>query len=197
MTSPTDWPRDRAAALLEEWTASPALRAHMRAVELVMRHFASRYGGDPDWWGIVGLLHDFDYERFPNDARAADAEHPTEGVRHLRGLGFPEEGCEAILGHAEFTGVARTTPLAKVLFAADELAGFVVACALVRPSRSLADLEVASVKKKLKDKAFARGVNREDVRHGAEQLGVPLDEMIGEVILALRPHERELGLGGG
>ncbi len=196
MTTPTDWPRARAAALLEEWTDSPALRGHMRAVELVMRHLAPRYGGDPEWWGVVGLLHDYDYERFPNDARAADAEHPTEGVRHLRSLGFPEEGCEAILGHAEFTGVARTTPLAKVLFAADELAGFVVACALVRPSRSLADLEVASVKKKLKDKAFARGVNRDDVRNGAEQLGVPLDEMIAEVILALRPHERELGLGG-
>jgi predicted hydrolase (HD superfamily) len=168
----------------------------MRAVELVMRHLAPRYGGDPEWWGVVGLLHDFDYERFPNDARAADAEHPTAGVRHLRTLDFPAEGCEAILGHAEFTGVARTTSLARVLFAADELAGFVVACALVRPSRSLADLEVASVRKKLKDKAFARGVNRDDVRNGAEQLGVPLDEMIGEVILALRPHERELGLGG-
>jgi predicted hydrolase (HD superfamily) len=197
MTTPTDWPRARAAALLEEWTASPALRGHMRAVELVMQHLAPRYGGDPAWWGVVGLLHDYDYERFPNDVRAADAEHPTEGVRHLRRLGFPEDGCEAILGHAEFTGVARLTPLAKVLFAADELAGFVVACALVRPSRSLADLEIASVQKKLKDKAFARGVNRDDVRHGAEQLGVPLDEMIGEVILALRPHERELGLGGG
>jgi len=197
MTTPTDWPRARAAALLEEWTASPALRGHMRAVELVMRHLAPRHGGDPEWWGVVGLLHDYDYERFPNDARAADAEHPTEGVRHLRRLGFPEEGCDAILGHAEFTGVPRLTPLAKVLFAADELAGFVVACALVRPSRSLADLEVASVQKKLKDKAFARGVNRDDVRNGAAQLGVPLEEMIGEVILALRPHERELGLGGG
>ncbi len=195
MTTPLNWPRTRAEALLEEWTASPALRSHMRAVELVMRHLAPRYGGDPEWWGTVGLLHDYDYERFPNDARAADAEHPTEGVRHLRSLGFPSEGCEAILGHAEFTGVPRTTPLARVLFASDELAGFVVACALVRPSRSLADLEVASVKKKLKDKAFARGVSRDDVRHGAEQLGVPLDEMINEVILALRPYERELGLG--
>jgi putative nucleotidyltransferase with HDIG domain len=197
MPSPTDWPRSRAAALLEDWTASPALRAHMRAVELAMRHLAPRYGGDVDWWGVVGLLHDFDYERFPNDARAADAEHPTEGVRHLRSLGFPEEGCEAILGHAEFTGTPRRTDLAKVLFAVDELAGFVVACALVRPSRSLADLEVASVRKKLKDKAFARGVSRDDVRNGAEQLGVPLEELIGDVIAALRPHERELGLGGG
>jgi len=187
--------RDAAWSLMCDWTASPALRAHMRAVELVMRHFAPRYGGDPEWWGTVGLLHDFDYERFPNDARAADHEHPTEGVRHLRALGFPEEGCQAILGHAVFTGTPRTTDLARVLFAVDELAGFVVACALVRPSRSLADLEVASVRKKLKDKAFARGVSRDDVRQGAEQLGLPLDEVIGEVIAALRPHERELGLG--
>lgn len=189
--------RDGAWSLMTEWTASPALRAHMRAVELAMRHFAPRYGGDPEWWGTVGLLHDYDYERFPNDARAADREHPTEGVRHLRGLGFPEEGCEAILGHAAFTNTPRTTDLAKVLFAVDELAGFVVACALVRPSRSLADLEVKSVKKKLKDKAFARGVSREDVHQGAEELGLPLDEVIGEVIAALRPAERELGLGAG
>jgi predicted hydrolase (HD superfamily) len=169
----------------------------MRAVELVMRHFAPRYHGDPEWWGTVGLLHDFDYERFPNDARAADSEHPTTGVQHLRTLGFPEEGCEAILGHAEFTNTPRTTDLARVLFAVDELSGFVVACALVRPSRSLADLEVSSVRKKLKDKAFARGVNRDDVRNGAEQLGIPLDEVIAEVIAALRPHEAELGLGTG
>lgn len=192
---PDAFPRDRAWTLMTEWTASPALRAHMRAVELAMRHFAPRYGGDPEWWGVVGLLHDFDYERFPNDARAADAEHPTEGVRHLRSLGFPEDGCQAILGHAEFTGTPRTTDLARVLFAVDELAGFVVACALVRPSRSLADLEVSSVRKKLKDKGFARGVSREDVRQGAEELGVPLEEVIAEVIAALRPAEAELGLG--
>ncbi len=189
--------RDAAFALMCEWTTSPALRAHMRAVELAMRHFAPRYGGDPDWWGTVGLLHDFDYERFPNDARAADQQHPTEGVNHLRGLGFPEDGCQAILGHAEFTGTPRTTDLARVLFAVDELAGFVVACALVRPSRSLADLEVSSVRKKLKDKGFARGVSRDDVRNGAEQLGLPLEELIEGVIAALRPHERELGLGTG
>ncbi|PKL93995.1 MAG: HAD family hydrolase [Gemmatimonadetes bacterium HGW-Gemmatimonadetes-1] len=196
MSDTTSWPRERALALLEEWTASSALRVHMRAVELVLRHLAPRYGGDPEWWGVVGLLHDFDYERFPNEDRAADREHPTEGVNHLRSLGFPEEGCQAILGHAEFTGTARTTDLARVLFAADELAGFVVACALVRPSRSLADLAVPSVRKKLKDKAFARGVSRDDVYLGAEQLGVPLEELIGEVISALSPHERELGLGG-
>lgn len=189
--------RDQAWSLLCEWTASPALRAHMRSVELSMRHFAPRYGGDPEWWGTVGLLHDFDYERYPNDARASDNEHPTTGVQHLRSLGFPEDGCQAILGHAEFTNTPRTSDMAKVLFAVDELSGFVVACALVRPSRSLSDLEVSSVKKKLKDKAFARGVSRDDVRNGAEQLGLPLDEVIAEVITALRPHEAELGLGTG
>ena len=187
--------RDAAWTLMCEWTASPALRAHMRAVELAMRHFAPRYGGDPDYWGVVGLVHDFDYERFPNAERAADREHPTEGVNHLRSLGFPEDGCQAILGHAEFTHTPRTTDMARVLFAVDELAGFVVACALVRPSKSLADLEVKSVKKKLKDKAFARGVSREDVHAGAAELGLPLDEVIAEVIAALRPAERELGLG--
>ena len=189
------WTRDRAWELMTSWTVSPALRAHMHAVELAMRHFAPRYGADPEWWGVVGLLHDFDYERFPNTAHSADQEHPSEGVRHLRNEGFGEEGCDAILGHAGYTGVPRTTDLARVLFAVDELAGFVVACALVRPSKSLADLQVASVLKKLKDKAFARGVNRDDVRQGAEQLGVPLEEIISEVLTALRPHERELGLG--
>jgi len=179
------------------WTPSPALRAHMRAVELAMRHFAPRYGGDPEWWGVVGLLHDFDYERFPNDVRSADTEHPSEGVRHLRGDGFPEDGCQAILGHAAFTGVARTTDLARVLFAVDELCGFVVACALVRPSKSLSDLEPRSVIKKLKDKAFARGVSRDDVRIGIEELGIPQEELIAEVIAALRPHEADLGLGAG
>lgn len=189
--------RDTAWTLMTDWTASPALRAHMRAVELAMRHLAPEYGGDPDWWGTVGLLHDFDYQRFPNDARSATDQHPSTGVRHLRELGFPDEGCDAILGHARFTGVPRTTDLARVLFAVDELAGFVVACALVRPSRSLADLEVKSVAKKLKDKSFARGVSRDDVITGAAELGRPLDELIGAVIEALRPAEAELGLGGG
>ena len=179
------------------WTGSPALRAHMRSVEIAMRHFAPRYGGDPDWWGTVGLLHDFDYERFPNDTRAADTEHPSEGVRHLRSEAFPDDGCEAILGHAAFTGVARTTDMARVLFAVDELCGFIVACARVRPGKSLDDLEPPSVIKKLKDKAFARGVSREDVRLGAEELGVPLNDLIAEVITALRPHQAELGLGAG
>jgi predicted hydrolase (HD superfamily) len=169
----------------------------MHAVELAMRHFAVRFGVDPEWWGIVGLLHDFDYERFPNDTHAADSEHPSEGVRQLRAEGFPDEGCVAILGHAAYTGVTRESDLARTLFAVDELCGFIVACALVRPGKSLADLEPRSVLKKLKDKAFARGVSRDDVHQGAAELGLPLEELIAEVIAALRPHQSELGLGAG
>ena len=191
------WPRSRANDLVLSWTASPALRAHMHAVELAMRHFAVRFGVDPEWWGIVGLLHDFDYERFPNDTHAADSEHPSEGVRQLRAEGFPDEGCVAILGHAAYTGVTRESDLARTLFAVDELCGFIVACALVRPGKSLADLEPRSVLKKLKDKAFARGVSRDDVHQGAAELGLPLEELIAEVIAALRPHQSELGLGAG
>lgn len=189
------WTPDRASALMESWTASPALRAHMWAVSHAMRHMAPRHGADPDYWAVVGLLHDFDYERFPNAGRAPDAEHPAAGVAELRAQEFPDDGCEAILGHASYTGVPRTTDLARVLFAVDELAGFVVACALVRPSRSLQDLEAPSVLKKLKDKGFARGVSRDDVRAGADELGVPLDALVREVITALRPHEAQLGLG--
>ncbi|HTL04339.1 MAG TPA: HD domain-containing protein [Gemmatimonadales bacterium] len=189
--------RPEALALLHEYTASEALRKHMYAVELAMRAMAGRYGADPDAWGVVGLLHDFDYERFPNPDHAPDREHPSEGVRLLAAKGLSEEAQQAILGHAAYTGVPRTTPLARALFAVDELSGFLVACALVRPSRSLADLEVASVKKKLKDKAFARGVSRDDVHTGAAELGIPLDELIAFLLDALRPHERLLGLGGG
>ena len=187
--------RDVALALVHEYTQSDALRKHMYAVEIAMRAMAERYGGDPDAWGVVGLVHDFDYERSPNPEHAPDREHPAEGVRILAQRGLSPEGQQAILGHAAYTGTQRTTPLAQSLFAVDELCGFLVACALVRPSRSLADLEVSSVKKKLKDKAFARGVSREDVMTGAAELGVPLDELIGFVIAALRPHERTLGLG--
>ena len=187
--------RDRALALVHKYTASDALRKHMYAVELAMRAMATRAGADPEAWGTVGLVHDFDYERFPNAAHAPDAEHPSEGVRILAGLGAPEEWQRAILGHASYTGVPRETPLARALFAVDELCGFLVACALVRPSRSLADLEPKSVLKKLKDKAFARGVSREDVRLGAEELGVPLEELIQFLLEALRPHEAVLGLG--
>ena len=187
--------RADALALMHEYTASDALRKHMYAVELAMRAMAARAGEDADAWGLVGLVHDFDYERFPNPGHSATAEHPAEGVRILAGLGLPAASGRAILGHATYTGVPRDTAMAHALFAVDELCGFLVACALVRPSRSLQDLEVASVKKKLKDKAFARGVSREDVLQGAAELGVPLEEHIGFVLEALRPHERVLGLG--
>jgi putative nucleotidyltransferase with HDIG domain len=188
--------RDEALALMHEYTASDALRKHMYAVEAAMRAYANRSGADEEAWGLVGLLHDFDYERYPNDAHSPTEEHPSFGVRLLRERGLSEEMCQAILGHAAYTGAPRETPMARTLFAVDELCGFLVACALVRPSRSLKDLEVKSVKKKLKDKAFARGVNREEVTQGAAELGVPLDEHIQFVIEALRPVEDRLGLGG-
>ncbi len=187
--------RTDALALVHEYTANENLRRHMYAVEIAMRAMANRMEGDVETWGLAGLLHDFDYERYPNDNHSPTHEHPSEGVRILRARGAPEEVCQAILGHAPYTGVPRETPLAKALFAVDELCGFLVACALVRPSRSLADLEVASVRKKLKDKAFARGVSRDDVHQGAEELGVPLDELTAFLLSALRPKEREIGLG--
>ncbi|MGH7702992.1 MAG: HD domain-containing protein [Gemmatimonadales bacterium] len=191
------WTRDRALALMQEYTASDALRKHMYAVEAAMRAMAVQAGEDPETWGLVGLIHDFDYERFPNHDHSPTEGHPSEGVRILAAQGFPEPLQRAILGHGSYTGVPRDTPLARALFAVDELCGFLVACALVRPSRSLHDLEVSSVKKKLKDKAFAKGVNREDVVRGAEEIGVPLDQHIAFVLEALRPVERTLGLGGG
>ncbi len=187
--------RAEALQLMQEHTQSPSLRQHMLAVEAAMRAYAGKYGGDPAQWGIVGLLHDFDYEKFPNPEHSPTEGHPAWGVRLLREKGLPEEMCRAVLGHATYSGVPRDTPMAKALFAVDELCGFLVACALVRPSRSLADLEVSSVKKKLKDKAFARGVNRDEVREGAEELGLPLDEHIAFVIRALAPVEGALGLG--
>lgn len=187
--------RDTALALMHDWTPSEALRKHMYAVEIAMRAMAERAGADPDEWGLVGLLHDFDYERHPNPEHSPVEGHPAEGVRVLTEMGLPEASQRAILGHAGYTGVPRESEMAKALFAVDELCGFLVACALVRPSRSLQDLEVASVKKKLKDKAFARGVSREDVIRGAAEIGVPLDEHIAFVLAALRPHERQLGLG--
>lgn len=191
----SDWTRDRALALMHEYTAGEPLRRHMYAVELAMRAMAGRYGEDPDTWGLVGLLHDFDYERFPNPARSPTEEHPSAGVRILADQGLPEPMQRAILGHASYTGVPRDTLMARALFAVDELSGFLVACALVRPSRSLGDLEVKSVRKKLKDKAFARGVNRDEVVQGAQELGVDLDELIGFVRDALHPSEALLGLG--
>jgi putative nucleotidyltransferase with HDIG domain len=180
---------------MEQHTKNPALRQHMLAVEAAMRAYAKQYGGDEEAWGAVGLLHDFDYETYPNPEHSPTVGHPAWGVRLLKERGFGDEQCRAILGHATYSGVPRDTPMAKSLFAVDELCGFLVACALVRPSRSFADLEVSSVKKKLKDKAFARAVNRDDVRVGAEELGVPLDDHIAFCIAALRPVESSLGLG--
>jgi predicted hydrolase (HD superfamily) len=168
----------------------------MLAVEGAMRAYATHFGEDVERWGLAGLLHDFDYERFPNNAHAADAEHPAEGVRHLATLGYPPDIQKAILGHAHYTGVARSTPMAKALFAVDEICGLVTACALVRPSRSVNDLEASSVKKKMKDKAFARGVNRDDVLQGAAELGVSLDAHIEFVIRAMRSRAGLLGLEG-
>lgn len=187
--------RSDALALMHEHTESDALRKHMYAVEAAMRAYARKYGEDEEAWGLVGLLHDFDYERWPNDEHSATSGHPWEGSKILAARDFPQELRRAILSHASYTGVPRDTLLARSLFAVDELCGFLVACALVRPGRSLADLEAPSVVKKLKDKAFARGVNRDEVRQGAEELGVDLNDHITFVIEALRPLERELGLG--
>lgn len=188
--------RADALALMEEWTPSDSLRKHMLAVEAAMVAYARHFGEDEARWALAGLLHDFDYERFPNNAHAADAEHPSEGVRHLRSRGYPDDVLQAILGHAHYTGVARETPMAKTLFAVDELTGLITAAALVRPSRSVNDLEASSVKKKMKDKGFARGVSREDVVNGAADLGVDLDTHIAFVIEAMRGRASLLGLAG-
>ncbi len=187
--------RTEALQLMHEHTQSASLRQHMLAVEAAMRAYAEHYGEDPETWGIVGLLHDFDYEKFPNHEHSPTEGHPAWGVRLLPDKGVPEPLCRAILGHGSYTGVPRDTKMAQTLFAVDELCGFLVACALVRPSKSFADLEVSSVKKKLKDKAFARGVNRDDVNQGAAEIAVPLEEHVAFVIQALRPAESDLGLG--
>lgn len=188
--------RDSALALMHEYTASESLRKHMLSVEAAMRAYAARLGGDPERWGLAGLMHDFDYERFPNDAHSATEEHPAHGVRVLRERGFPEDVLQAILGHAAYTGVPRETAMARTLFAVDELTGLITATALVKPSRSVHDVDARSVRKKMKDKAFARGVNREDVIHGAAELGVDLDEHIAFVIAAMQSRADELGLQG-
>jgi putative nucleotidyltransferase with HDIG domain len=188
--------RADALSLVHEWTQSESLRKHMLAVETAMRAYALKLGEDQEAWAVAGLIHDFDYERFPNDAQAADAEHPAEGVRHLRSLGWPEAICEAVLGHAHYTGVPRVTNMAKALFAVDELTGLITASALVKPSKAVRDVDVAGVRKKMKDKAFARGVNRDDIVQGAEALGVPLDEHIGIVLTAMQANAEALGLAG-
>ena len=191
-------PPTRAAALelVHEWTQSESLRKHMLAVEAAVRAYAVRFGEDEELWALAGLIHDFDYERFPNNATAADLEHPAEGVRHLRSLGWPEIVCDAVLGHADYTLVPRTSLLARTLFACDELTGLITASALVKPSRSVFDVDVAGVRRKMKDKAFARGVNRDDVVQGAEALGIPLEEHIGVVLGAMQASAVALGLSG-
>jgi putative nucleotidyltransferase with HDIG domain len=194
---PSDLPsRDDALAIVEEFTASESLRKHMLSVETAMRAYAEHFGEDVERWGLTGLVHDFDYERFPNAAHSPTEEHPAHGVRILRDRGFPEDILQAILGHATYSGVARETRMAKALFAVDELTGLITATALVRPSRSVHEVEARSVRKKMKDKAFARGVSREDVIQGAQELGVDLDEHIGFVIGAMQRNAESLGLAG-
>jgi predicted hydrolase (HD superfamily) len=183
--------RDDAWALLTEWTLSESLRKHALAVEAAVRGYARRFGEDPDAWGIVGLLHDFDYERFPTPA-----DHPFRGCEELRRRGYPEWVMRAILSHAQYSGVPRESALEKSLFACDEMAGFVTAAALVRPSKSVLDLEASSVVKRMKDKAFARAISRDDLRMGAEELGLPLDVHVTNVIESLREQADALGLRG-
>jgi predicted hydrolase (HD superfamily) len=179
--------REQAWELLCEYTKTDQLRRHGLSVEAVMRAAAVKHGEDPDRWGIVGLLHDFDYEKFPD-------QHPTAGKAILEERGYPEDIVRAIQCHADFLGLERRTPMEKMIFAVDELTGFIIACALVKPTRSLSEIEPKSVRKKLKDKAFARAVLREDIYKGAEELGVDLDEQILFVAEALKPVATEIGL---
>ena len=183
--------RGPAWELLCQHTQSDSLRKHALAVEACMRAYARKLGGNEETWGVTGLLHDFDYERFP---QAPD--HPLEGSKILRALGYPEEIMQAILSHADYMNVPRETPMQKALFACDELAGFITAVTLVRPNKSLAEVEVSSVKKKLKDKAFARTVNRDDITRGAAELGVELSEHISFCLEAMRGIAAELELQG-
>jgi putative nucleotidyltransferase with HDIG domain len=181
--------RDRALALLREYVKGEGLINHCLAVEAAMRAYAVKYGGDPDVWGLAGLLHDFDWEIHPNSE-----QHPTAGAPILREAGVSEDVIYAIQAHADYLGLDRATWMDKCLPAVDELSGFIIAVALVRPSKSLADVDVSSVKKKMKDKAFARAVKREDIVAGAELLGVTLDEHIGFVLDAMRQIGPQLGL---
>jgi predicted hydrolase (HD superfamily) len=182
--------RDEAWALLTEWTASDSLRKHALAVEAAVRGYARMFGESEDDWGIVALLHDFDYERYPTAA-----DHPFRGCEELRRRGYPEWMTRAILSHADYSGVPRESRLEKTLYACDEMAGFVTAAALIRPSRSVLDLEASSVIKRMKDKGFARAVSRDDLRRGAEELGIPLETHAANVISFLRERADALGLG--
>ena len=189
-------PRAETLALMHEYTASESLRKHMLAVEAAMRAYAKKFGEDEERWGAAGLIHDFDYEKFPNEAHSPTEEHPSQGVRVLREKGYPEDVLQAILGHAHYTDTPRETKMAKTLFAVDELTGLITATALVRPSKSVHEVDARSVRKKMKDKAFARGVNRDDVINGAADLGVDLDEHIAFVIAAMQARSADLGLSG-
>jgi putative nucleotidyltransferase with HDIG domain len=186
----------RALDILHDWVKSESLRKHCYAVADSMKHFAQLRGEDADLWEAVGLLHDMDYERYPNVEQSPTEGHPFVGVASLREKGWSEEVCRAILSHADYAKVSRETPLEKTLCAVDELSSFIVAVALVRPTKSIHDVDVRAVKKKMKDKAFARAVNREDIVRGAEQLGMPLDDVITEVIAALKADADRLGLAG-
>jgi len=197
MTDPATLPsREDTLALMHEYTASESLRKHMLAVEAAMRAYARKFGEDEERWGITGLIHDFDYERFPNNAHSPTEEHPSEGVRILRAKGYPEDVLTAILGHAQYTNTPRESAMARTLFAVDELTGLITATALVRPTKSVHEVDARSVRKKMKDKAFARGVSREDVVNGATELGVDLDEHIAFVISAMQARSADLGLSG-
>ena len=187
----TSNPRDAAWGLLTEFTQSESLRKHALAVEACMRAYAKKNGADEELWGMVGLIHDFDYEKYPTPE-----EHPYKGNEILEERGYSEEVRRAIMSHAEYSGVPRVTPMEKTLFACDELAGFITACALVKPGKSLAEVEAASVRKKMKDKAFARSVNRTDITVGAAELGIELEEHIAFCIEAMRGIAAELGLDG-
>jgi putative nucleotidyltransferase with HDIG domain len=187
---------DRALGILHEWVQSESLRKHCYAVADSMKHFAQLRGDDVDLWEAVGLLHDMDYERHPNAEHSATEGHPFIGVSWLRENGWSEEVCRAILSHADYANVSRETPLEKTLYAVDELSSFVIAVALVRPSKSIQDVDVRAVKKKMKDKAFARAVNRDDIVRGAAELGMPLEDVIANVIDALKSDAERLGLAG-
>jgi len=187
---------DQALGVLHEWVQSESLRRHCYAVADSMRHFAELQDADVDLWRAVGLLHDMDYERHPNQEQSATEGHPFVGVAWLRDNGWNEEICRAILSHADYSGVARETPLERTLYAVDELSGFVMAVARVRPSKSIHEVDVTAVKKKMKDKAFARAVNREDIMRGATELGMPLDDVIAGVVAALQADAERLSLAG-
>jgi putative nucleotidyltransferase with HDIG domain len=188
--------RDEALALVHEYTKGESLRRHMYAVEAAMRAYAREFGEDEDLWGVTGLIHDFDYERWPNDDHAADAEHPSAGVAILRERGWPEEILHAVMAHADYTGVEPETRLARTLRAVDELTGFIMACALIRPT-GISDLAPKSVKKKLKDKRFAAAVSRDDMGRDWDALGVDHTEHMERVIGAMRGIAERLGFDAG